>query len=157
MNSKDDLFNFYLSASDDPTAASNKQNHMISNHRDISKLVDSEDLLEEAVSDGVNSITSKRLLLNPFLDENIRIAMFKDFILSLKLDETISDICIDSYFNHNSLSIYKRISSKTYSFVDWKFVKIESIKQIYHEFIGKHGKDSNDMDLKILYNKIFNQ
>lgn len=155
MNSKDELFDFYLSTSDVPIVP-NGEIHSNINQKSIRKLLHGEDVLEEVVIDGINAITAKRLLVNPFLDENLRCNMFEEIISSTNCDDKMTEMCIDSFFSNNTQSNFNRIASRTSSFIDWKNVKKEVIKSLYSDFIKKHGRDEDAKDIDVFHNKIFN-
>lgn len=155
MNSKDELYNFYLSASDDPICPDDDINVNL-NPDQIKKTIRDEDVLEEVLCEGLNSITTKRLLINPFLDENLRCNIFERVMSSDQSNDKIAEISMDSFLSNNIQSNYNRIVSRTNSFVDWKDLKKESIKSIYSDFIEKYGIDENEKDSDLLRNKIFN-
>ena len=149
----ENLFNTYISTTDLPISFESEESSNIS-PKAYSKILYSEDTLEQALNEGLRPIIEKKLALNPFLDEDLRSEIFELKSKSSTKD-FFSEICRESYFQRNIQSTLKLISIKTDSLMDWKRIKSEAIANIYSEF-SKNNLEFTEESIRFEINKKIN-
>lgn len=154
MSSTEELFYLYLSETDWPIFPE-KENLAHANKEILESILENAASIEEAV-ENTNSVIYKRLVLNPFLDEDLRCELFEKIANSDNSDEKFSEICQESYFTNNLVANCKNIVRRTGSILDWKLSKHESIRKLSEKFIDKYIDLSKIDVLDQVNNKIFN-
>ena len=155
MDSSEDSFALYLCNSDSPSLPANQT--QVLNHQDFfHKLLRSNDALEEIHSGDFTKVIEKKLILNPFFDEDLRCEAFQKYFNSGKSEDFQSEICRESYLSNSVNETFKIVSSKTNSIIDWKEIKLESLERICSNFIEDYAKNSEIGLRNNLKNKILN-
>lgn len=158
MSSTDsDTFILYLSQSDKPVAFAGQSDDSHINDAFITKILKSDDVVEQAVNEGLASVIPKRLCTNPFLEEDLRCKLFEKHILSYQSDDILSEICRETYLTNNLQSNYRNIATKTSAILNWKPVKNESLKRIRESFIHSIKDNCDQATLNEINNKIINR
>lgn len=86
---------------------------------------------------GLESVIERRLILNPFLDEDSRSKLIMKSVSKKLYSNKFNEMCLDSYRVRNSLCSLKRLVLKTNSLIDWNRVKEEALFVNCKKFINK--------------------
>jgi len=154
-STNDDNFILYISGSDRPLVPA-EQSTLSLNENFIPKILQSDDAVEQALNQGLGSVIQKRLCLNSFLEEDLRCKLFEKQILSNQSEDILSEICRESYLKYNLQSNYRYIVAKTSSILNWKSIKMESLKRLHSNFIHKNTDNCDQTTINEINNKIFN-
>lgn len=149
----ENLFNTYISTTDLPILFESEESSNLS-PKAYSKILYSEDTLEQALNEGLRPVIEKKLAINPFLDEDLRNEIFEMKSKS-SANDFISEICRESYFQRNIQSTLKLILIKTDSLINWKRIKSEALAKIYSEF-SKNNLEFTEESIRLQINKKIN-
>ena len=136
MSSNDELFSLYLSETDYPILIEKGIQTQL-NKANLINILENYAEVEEAF-ENPESMLNKRLILNPFLEEELRCDILEKLINSNDSEKLISEICQESYFTNNLVSNSKAIVRITGAIMDWKMSKHESIQRLKEYFTEKY-------------------
>ena len=136
MSSNDELFSLYLSETDYPILIEKGIQTQL-NKANLINILENYAEVEEAF-ENPESMLNKRLILNPFLEEELRCDILEKLINSNDSEKLISEICQESYFTNNLVSNSKAIVRITGAIMDWKMSKHESIQRLKENFTEKY-------------------
>ena len=153
-SANDSNFILYLSETDQPLAPSERNSSGV-NKNFILKILQSEDAVEQALNEGLDSVIQKRLCTNPFLEEDLRCKLFEKQISSNNSEDNLAEICRESYLTHNLQNNCRYIASKTGTLLNWKSLKQESLKRIHEKFIHKNNENCDQATIDEINNKLF--
>lgn len=153
MTSSNQHFSLYLSGSDNPLIFEEQCIEAL-NENFIKKILINEDIVEQAINEGLSSVIKKRLCLNPFLEEDYRYKFFETQISSNNYEDFLSEICRETYCSHNLQNNYRCIASKTSSILNWKYIKMEALNTICNNFISKNAEKNSQDTINQIKTKI---
>lgn len=153
MNPTEGNFALYLCNTDIPVKPDNTDKITI-NRSYISSILKNNDIIEEVLDGGLEAVIEKKLALNPFLNEDTRSEIFEKNLKTEYKSDFISEVCRESFLSRNTLDAFKNVVAKT-TIVDWKAVKVDSLKRIHDKFIDKFTKTLDTSLRKDVSNKIF--
>lgn len=146
MTSNDELLSLYLCDTDYPILIEKGIKTQLNNANLINILENHAEV--EETFENPESMLNKRLVLNPFLDEDLRCEILEKMIDSNDSEKLLSEICQESYFTNNLVSNSKAVVRITGTILDWKQSKYESIRRLTEKFIEKYITEPKiDLDI----------
>lgn len=131
-------FTLYLSASDSPIPFSDLNLNEPTSQRLKEALNLENNILEDFNEKTMLSIIKRRLVLNPFYQEEARNDLFSEYKRPDSMED-VKDLCRDSFMDNSIMNTIKNIKGCTGAFIDWENIQQNASNEIIFEFIQSHS------------------